>query len=95
MRFNQVDPFEDTESSRCDNEGAVLCSFNQVDPFEDTESTSTKLQSESLSKVSTKSIRLRILKGIYPNQGRKYFYCFNQVDPFEDTERWLAMNVNS
>jgi len=60
--------------------------FTHVDPFEDTESGRLHPAPHPPHPVSPTSIRSRILKDFFRNNGRALLHGFTHVDPFEDTE---------
>ena len=60
--------------------------FNPNDPFEDTEDKKCEVCNMKKSRVSTPTIRSRILKDDAPAVSRERGAGFNPNDPFEDTE---------
>jgi len=63
VSHNIVDPFEDTESDEVEALKDALDGHNIVDPFEDTERDSADTLAIPPGRVTTSSIRSRILKG--------------------------------
>ena len=69
---------------------APLASFNPFDPMQDTESRSSSELRLHEYRVSTHSIRCRILKDFLQPTNPSSYFGFNPFDPMQDTERYIV-----
>ena len=100
--FNPFDPIQDTERVYPGRRLASLSRFNPFDPIQDTERWAGKPPACSPGRVSTHSIRYRILKAGVDRAPWRVDVGFNPFDPIQDTEsirclpvRWIDLVVST